>query len=59
MAPLIVTLPDLAIGGQVLVRHWPDGSIEADWRPHPHATWTPLGRDEADGGFGGSVEVAP
>lgn len=32
---------------------------KADWRPHPHATWTPLGRDEDDGGIGGSVEVAP
>jgi hypothetical protein len=35
------------------------GEPKADWRPHPHATWTPLGRDEADGGIGGSVEVAP
>lgn len=58
MAPLTVTLPSHAIGGQVWVRT-EAGEPKADWRPHPHATWTPLGRDEDEGGIGGSVEVAP
>jgi hypothetical protein len=58
MAPLLVTLPDLAVGGQVWVRT-EAGEPKADWRPHPHATWTPLGRSEDVGGIGGSVEVAP
>ena len=58
MAPLIVTLPHNAIGGQVWVRT-EAGEPKADWRPHPHATWTPLGRPESEGGIGGSVEVAP
>lgn len=54
--PLIVTLPDLAIGGQVLVRHWPDGTFQADWRGFEGDAWRPLG---ALAELGGSVEVAP
>ena len=48
--PVLVTIPNI---GQVLVRHWPDGSIEADHRPHIHATWLPVQL------LGGTVEVAP
>ena len=48
--PVLVTIPNI---GQVLVRHWPDGSIEADHRPNIHATWLPVHL------LGGTVVVAP
>ena len=54
--PLIITLPDLAIGGDVLVRHHPGGTFQADWRGFEGDAWRPLGPGTE---LGGSVEVAP
>lgn len=53
--PLLVTLPDLAIGGQVLVR-FEDGEPKADWRGFEGDAWRPLGPGTE---LGGGVEVAP
>lgn len=52
--PLIITLPPLAIGGQVQVR-WDIGNPTADWRGHEGDVWRPLGEMCE---LGGSVEVA-
>ena len=41
-AAVLVDLPDCAGGGQLLTRTWSNGAVEADWRQHAHAVWTPV-----------------
>ncbi len=42
ISAVLVDLPDVAGGGQLLTRTWSNGAVEADWRQHARATWTPV-----------------
>lgn len=53
-AAVLVDLPDVAGGGQILTRMWSNGAVEADWRQSARDTWVPVGLLNL-----GSVCVAP